>query len=133
MFSTLFTLSTLAILAAATPTARQASSCTTGAVQCCESTTTASDPVAASLLGLLGIVLQDVNIPVGLNCSPISVIGVGGGTWYVTRCKELRVYVYYDEVSDVLCDSSANTVCCEDNSNGEDRTLCSCIRVRDVY
>ncbi|KAI0750517.1 fungal hydrophobin-domain-containing protein [Fomes fomentarius] len=94
MFSTLFALSTLAILAAATPTARQASSCTTGAVQCCQSTTTASDPAAASLLGLLGIVLQDVNIPVGLNCSPISVVGAGGGT------------------------CSANTVCCEDNSHG---------------
>ncbi|THU91485.1 hypothetical protein K435DRAFT_674080, partial [Dendrothele bispora CBS 962.96] len=41
---------------------------------------------------LLGIVVQDVNALVGVTCSPISVIGVGGDS------------------------CSANPVCCENNS-----------------
>ncbi|KAI0628863.1 hypothetical protein C8Q77DRAFT_1161891 [Trametes polyzona] len=49
---------------------------------------------ASALLGLLGIVVQDVNVLVGLNCSPISVIGVGTGD---------------------ACSGTA--VCCEDNSH----------------
>ena len=40
-----------------------------------------SDGAVTTLLGLLGVVLQDVTASVGLNCSPISVIGVGGGAW----------------------------------------------------
>ncbi|KAI0823783.1 fungal hydrophobin [Trametes gibbosa] len=71
-----------------------APSCTTGAIQCCDSTETAGSAAGVALLGLLGIVLQDLTVLLGVNCSPISVIGVGGGT----------------------CD--AQTVCCEDNSHG---------------
>ncbi|KAF8993780.1 hydrophobin-315 [Cyathus striatus] len=66
----------LATLAAATPVARD--TCTTGSLQCCNSVSTAGDSAVAKLLGLLGIVVQDVTAIVGLNCSPISVIGVGG-------------------------------------------------------
>lgn len=54
----------------------------------------ANSASATAILGLLGVVLQDLNVPVGLNCSPISVVGVGG--------------------SDAC---SANAVCCEDNSH----------------
>ena len=46
------------------------------------------------LLGLLGIVLQNLDVPVGLECSPITVVGVGAGN----QC-------------------SANTVCCQNNDN----------------
>ncbi|KAL1947101.1 hypothetical protein VTO73DRAFT_14062 [Trametes versicolor] len=82
------------LLAVATPLeARQ--TCSTGAIQCCQQTTTANSASAAAILGLLGIVLQDLNVPVGLTCSPISVVGVGSGN----GC-------------------SANAVCCEDNSHG---------------
>ncbi|OBZ72311.1 Hydrophobin-1 [Grifola frondosa] len=69
-------------------------SCNTGPIQCCNQTTTADDPVAALLLGLLGIVLG-ADVPVGLQCSPLSVVGVGSGS---------------------AC--SARPVCCENNSNG---------------
>ncbi|KAI8974198.1 hydrophobin, partial [Trametes punicea] len=69
--------------------------CSTGALQCCQSTESANSAAGAALLGLLGIVLQDVNVLLGLDCSPITVIGVGTGD---------------------AC--SANTVCCEDNSHG---------------
>ncbi|KAI0669389.1 hypothetical protein C8Q78DRAFT_992976 [Trametes maxima] len=86
-------ISALPILTVATPLGARDDSCSTGEIQCCQTTTQASSPAASQLLGLLGVVLQDMNVPVGLNCSPISVIGVGAGN----GC-------------------SANTVCCEDNS-----------------
>ncbi|KAJ3879872.1 fungal hydrophobin-domain-containing protein [Lentinula edodes] len=86
----------LATLAVATPAPRgePASSCSTGPVQCCNTVESASTPGAAAILGLLGIVLQDLNVLVGLTCSPITVIGLGN-----SGC-------------------SAQAVCCNDNSNG---------------
>ena len=76
MFSKLAVAASLAILAVATPTPQSAGQCNTGPVQCCNSVQSAgSDPVA-SILGLLGVVVQDVNVPVGLTCNPISVSAV---------------------------------------------------------
>lgn len=58
------------------------SQCNTGDAQCCNSVTKASDPSTAALLGLLGIVVQGVDVLVGLTCTPITVIGVGqGANW----------------------------------------------------
>ncbi|KAK7449221.1 hypothetical protein VKT23_013366 [Stygiomarasmius scandens] len=93
-FTRLASLAALTTLAVATPTRRNepASQCTTGPVQCCNSVESADGATASKLLGLLGVVLQDVNVLVGITCSPISVIGVGGNS------------------------CSANPVCCEDNS-----------------
>ena len=88
MFSKLFAFSSLAILAVATPTPNDSpagGSCSTGALQCCESTAKASDPTAAGILASIGVVVQDVDAIVGITCSPITVIGVGGGSsWYVS-------------------------------------------------
>ena len=85
MLSKLFAFSTLAILAVATPTTGgggSGGSCSTGPIQCCNTATKASDPAAAALLALLGVVVQDLNVGVGLTCSPITVIGAGsGGSW----------------------------------------------------
>ena len=79
MFSKLF--SAAAILAVATP-AVLAQTCSTGPIQCCDSIEKATDPAATKVLGALGIVLQDLDVLVGLTCSAISVIGVGsGGSW----------------------------------------------------
>ena len=79
-----------ATLATATPTGTgggstppPAGQCNTGEAQCCNSVQAANTPSAAALLGLLGIVLQDVTALVGITCSPLSVIGVGGSGWYV--------------------------------------------------
>ncbi|TFK51388.1 fungal hydrophobin [Heliocybe sulcata] len=90
----------LATLAVATPTpggqpSQPAGNCNTGAIQCCNSVQSASDPSVTSLLGLLGIVLPNLNGMVGINCSPLTVVGLGGGA----SC-------------------SAAPVCCEDNSYG---------------
>ncbi|KAL5480796.1 SC3_5 [Sanghuangporus weigelae] len=85
--------STTTVTITSTATATQpASQCNTGPIQCCNSVQSASSPASSALLGLLGIVLQNVNVLVGLTCSPISVIGVGG-----SGCN-------------------AHPVCCEDNS-----------------
>ncbi|EMD31832.1 hypothetical protein CERSUDRAFT_88700 [Gelatoporia subvermispora B] len=75
-------------------TVTAASQCSTGSVQCCESTESANSGLGGLLLGLLGIVVEGVDVLLGVNCSPISVIGVGGGN----------------------CNS--NVVCCQDNAVG---------------
>ncbi|KAK1222057.1 hypothetical protein PQX77_015122 [Marasmius sp. AFHP31] len=92
----LFSLFALATLAAATPTRRgePASDCATGDLQCCESTGTAKDPSIAAVLAAIGVDVSDLNVLVGLTCSPITVIGGGNG-----GC-------------------SASPVCCSDNSHG---------------
>ncbi|THV08311.1 fungal hydrophobin [Dendrothele bispora CBS 962.96] len=79
----------LATLAAATEPASQ---CNTAPVQCCNSVQPAGSKAASSLLATVGVVIQDLTVPIGITCSPISVIGVGGDS------------------------CSANPVCCEDNS-----------------
>ncbi|PPQ91617.1 hypothetical protein CVT25_012798 [Psilocybe cyanescens] len=72
----------LATLAAANPVRRNepASQCDTGDIQCCNSVQAADSSSIAGLLSLLGVVVQDVTALVGVNCSPISVIGVGGNS-----------------------------------------------------
>ncbi|KAF4618942.1 hypothetical protein D9613_010138 [Agrocybe pediades] len=82
----------LAALALATVVAAQTNVCSTGALQCCQSVQSASSQPAASLLGLLGVVVGDVTAQVGLTCNPITVIGVSGNS------------------------CSAQPVCCENNS-----------------
>ncbi|KAG6822711.1 hypothetical protein H0H93_005026, partial [Arthromyces matolae] len=49
-------------------------------------------PVVATIAALLGVVLPDIAIPVGLTCDPVSVAGGTG-----TSCSE-------------------QTVCCENNN-----------------
>ena len=66
-------------LALAAATAALAQSCSTGALQCCDTVEKASDPSTAAILASIGVVVQDVDALVGLTCSPIAVIGVGSG------------------------------------------------------
>ncbi|KAI9001555.1 fungal hydrophobin [Trametes punicea] len=68
-------------------------SCSTGPVQCCNSVGKAKEDVFSMILGLLGID-ADPEALVGVQCSPLSVVGVGG-----SQCQ-------------------ATTVCCENNSQG---------------
>ncbi|KAF5322781.1 hypothetical protein D9619_000600 [Psilocybe cf. subviscida] len=89
-----FALASLAVstLAAATPLEARTGQCSTGTAQCCNSVQAANSPSVATLLGLLGIVVSTVTAQVGVTCSPITAVGVGG-----TSC-------------------SAQPVCCTDNS-----------------
>ncbi|EIN04580.1 fungal hydrophobin, partial [Punctularia strigosozonata HHB-11173 SS5] len=62
------------------PLAARQTGCDTGPVQCCDSVQSSSDPVTSLLLGLLGIVAGGVDVPIGVNCSPITGIGLGGNS-----------------------------------------------------
>jgi hypothetical protein len=75
-----FTSAVVAISAAALVAAAPASNgghCNTGPVQCCNSVQKAGDKGATAALGLLNIIVEDVNAMVGFNCSPITAIGLG--------------------------------------------------------
>ena len=67
----------LAVLAVATPTPG-AEQCNTGDLQCCQSVQSSSNSLVSTLLGLLGVVLGGVNVPIGVTCSPISVSHLQG-------------------------------------------------------
>ncbi|KAF8510792.1 fungal hydrophobin-domain-containing protein [Gautieria morchelliformis] len=83
MFFKAAVVSTLAILATANPTTTvtakppgptvtTVSQCNTGGAQCCSTVGAANSlPGVAVILGLLGIVLQDASVVVGLSCVPI--------------------------------------------------------------
>ncbi|KAJ7915002.1 hypothetical protein B0H13DRAFT_2324806 [Mycena leptocephala] len=43
--------------------------------QCCASVQSASNSAVSSLLSLLGIVLNGLDVPIGLSCSPVTVVG----------------------------------------------------------
>ncbi|KAJ2913203.1 hypothetical protein MD484_g7219, partial [Candolleomyces efflorescens] len=88
------------------PTPIPASQCNTGPIQCCNSVQSAGAPAVTALFALLGIAAQDVNVPVGVTCSPISIIGLPGNS------------------------CSAQTVCCENNSfNGVVAIGCTPINI----
>ncbi|KAL1948738.1 hypothetical protein VTO73DRAFT_10544 [Trametes versicolor] len=91
----LFTAAVFTALAAATPVPQGSGSCNTGPITCCEDVRSADDASVATLLGLLGVVVQDVTAQVGIQCSPINVIGAASGN---------------------AC--SATPVCCENNNVG---------------
>ncbi|KAI0693128.1 fungal hydrophobin-domain-containing protein [Cytidiella melzeri] len=86
---------TTVTVAGPTTTAIAPGDCNTGPIQCCSSTESASSPAGSRLLGLLGIVVDGLDVVIGLGCSPISVVGVGSGS----ACN-------------------ASPVCCENNAVG---------------
>ncbi|KAF8871126.1 fungal hydrophobin-domain-containing protein [Infundibulicybe gibba] len=91
---------------APTATSIPVSQCNTGDIQCCNSVQAAGSSAVSGLLGLLGIVVQDVTALVGVTCSPITAIGIAGN-----QC-------------------SAQPVCCTNNSfNGLVAIGCTPINV----
>ncbi|KAJ7704937.1 fungal hydrophobin-domain-containing protein [Mycena rosella] len=70
---------TTVTVTAPAPTITSISQCNTGDAQCCNTVVSASDPQVGPILGLLGIVLSDSTISVGLDCTPITIIGIGQG------------------------------------------------------
>ncbi|KAL7284179.1 hypothetical protein ACG7TL_001461 [Trametes sanguinea] len=77
------------------PTGTGGNLCSTGSLQCCQSVGKANDPVIGLLLGLLGVVVDSVDALLGVQCSPIKIVGLG---------------------IDDAC--SSNVVCCENNNIG---------------
>ncbi|KIJ28292.1 hypothetical protein M422DRAFT_189929, partial [Sphaerobolus stellatus SS14] len=51
-----------------------------GAASCCNTVGSADSlPAVASILGPLGVVLEDLSVVVGLGCTPITLVGLGQG------------------------------------------------------
>ncbi|KIP01258.1 hydrophobin [Phlebiopsis gigantea 11061_1 CR5-6] len=89
MFARAILTLTLAATALASPTilARSVGSCSAGPVQCCNQVQPAGSPAASNALGnLIDVPIQDVNTPIGLSCSPINVLALGG-----TNCASTPV------------------------------------------
>ncbi|GJE95089.1 fungal hydrophobin [Phanerochaete sordida] len=78
----LFSALSVALLAVATPAnvARGGGSSGSATTACCDSTEPADSAAGAALLKTIGVDLSDLNVLLGLTCSPISVIGVGSGS-----------------------------------------------------
>ncbi|KAF5377150.1 hypothetical protein D9757_008798 [Collybiopsis confluens] len=68
-----------------------ASSCSTGPIKCCETLSSATSALVVPVLGMLGIVLSNTDVNVGLNCLNV----LTGGT------------------------CNAQAVCCSNNSHGK--------------
>ncbi|KAF5354821.1 hypothetical protein D9756_005702 [Leucocoprinus leucothites] len=78
-FAAALTLALPAIVAA-TAIPRQSGNCNTGALQCCNQVQQADSQTANLLSGLLGIALGSLQLPIGLSCSPLDILGVGGNS-----------------------------------------------------
>jgi hypothetical protein len=88
MLFTTVILSALATLVVATPVpgaggAPAVSQCNTGPIQCCNDvkSSTVVKKEHSNLLGLLNIKADEVIGNIGMTCSPITAVGVGGNSW----------------------------------------------------
>ncbi|KJA22824.1 hypothetical protein HYPSUDRAFT_103956, partial [Hypholoma sublateritium FD-334 SS-4] len=71
--------------------------CNTGSAQCCQSVQSASTPSVASILATLGIVGQGATVPVGVTCSPLTIVGASG-----TSCSAQPVCCTNDSFNGVV-------------------------------
>ncbi|KAI0635197.1 fungal hydrophobin [Trametes polyzona] len=78
----------------ALPLLAAAQNCNTGPIQCCNSVESADSAAVSGILSLLGVIVEDVTAKVGLQCTPVSVIGAGQSS------------------------CSAKPVCCQNNNVG---------------
>ncbi|EJD00329.1 fungal hydrophobin [Fomitiporia mediterranea MF3/22] len=53
------------------------SKCSSGSMQCCDSIAPAGSTGDSSLGGLIPVNLQGLNVPIGVNCNPVNVPGLG--------------------------------------------------------
>ncbi|KAK0215361.1 hydrophobin-251 [Armillaria nabsnona] len=90
MFSRISTFTLLALPILATATAvlprTDGAACATGTTQCCNSVQSPTSSFVQGLLGLVGIPIGSVTANVGLTCSPMTVLGVGGNPVLQPSC-----------------------------------------------
>jgi hypothetical protein len=65
--------------------------CNTGNVQCCNKVTDSKDREAVGILNGLGLLLHEIVGDVGMECSPVTGIGAGGGSWYVSLIQDRKL------------------------------------------
>ncbi|KAL5514006.1 hypothetical protein ACEPAG_2767 [Sanghuangporus baumii] len=75
--TTILAIASAAIAVAIPAPASDSGSCSTGKLQCCDSIQPNDSTDDQTLAGILPIGLQGLNIPIGVNCIPINVLGVG--------------------------------------------------------
>ncbi|TFK70619.1 hydrophobin-263 [Pluteus cervinus] len=82
MFSRISAISLFALplLASASVLPRQTGDCNTGSINCCATTQTSTPESVTELSGLLGIALPNIAGLIGLGCSPLSILGLGGNS-----------------------------------------------------
>lgn len=85
-FTLAFVAAALATLAVASPTP-SGPTCSTGPIKCCQSVGAASSTQIAKELGLLNIVIGNLNDVVGLQCT-----NVAGSSWYAFA---IHVFEYF--------------------------------------
>ncbi|KAI0764927.1 hydrophobin [Fomes fomentarius] len=95
MFARVAAISLLALPLFASATPLRRGSCNTGEMQCCNSVHESNETAISTLLGLLGLDVSSITGQVGLQCSGISAVGLGGNS---------------------AC--SAQPVCCQNNNVG---------------
>ncbi|KAL4068477.1 hydrophobin [Scleroderma yunnanense] len=107
MFARVFAVASLALLAVANPIAR-GGSCSNGSISCCQQTQEASTFFNQLLAGnVLANVGASVSGLVGLQCSPITAVGLGSG-----------------------CQANQQSVCCDKNNfNGLINVGCTPINI----
>ncbi|KAJ7149702.1 hydrophobin [Mycena filopes] len=84
MFSKLFVVSVLATLATAIPGGKPPPVTPPTSPQCCSSVESSSSSAVSAVAALLGLDLTGLDVPIGLSCSPITVIGNNCGGTTVT-------------------------------------------------
>ncbi|TFK66060.1 hydrophobin [Pluteus cervinus] len=70
----------LPLLASATILPRQAGGCNTGSIFCCSSLIASDSATALQLEGILDITPPGLTGLIGLGCSPLSILGLGGNS-----------------------------------------------------
>ncbi|KAK6997331.1 hydrophobin 2 [Favolaschia claudopus] len=76
--------SVLITLAAAIPNSPPPPVTPPSSPQCCNSVVSSTSAAASGVAALLGLDLTGLNVPVGLSCSPITVVGNNCGSTTVT-------------------------------------------------
>ncbi|KAF9531083.1 hypothetical protein CPB83DRAFT_761920 [Crepidotus variabilis] len=71
-------------------------SCNTGAIQCCNSVQTSTLSQVTDILTHFGLVVP-VGVPIGLGCSPLTVIGAGGNS-----CSSQPVCCDHNDVNSAI-------------------------------
>ncbi|KAJ6607458.1 hypothetical protein B0H10DRAFT_554269 [Mycena sp. CBHHK59/15] len=107
MFSKLSVIvtSVLVTLAAATPARRNTTPpvTTPTSPQCCNSVVPSSSSAASIVAALLGLDVSSLNVPIGLSCSPITVVG---NNWYAFLSHRILLLFM-----DTQCSGSTTVVC----------------------